>query len=236
MAAAPEDDFSSWVLVERNGSRPRPIKQCILHPTKRHDITQRNINKLFKTQKYKDLLASRLSGAVKIPCITYDGMGIVGKDDRWDVFYDMGNYLEDTFPALHSTQCHFRFEIVNEHAYLYTWKGSDLSLKPLLFMAHTDVVPAPDSTLGRWTHPPFSGLYDGNYVWGRGAEDDKSNLIAISSAMTELHQAGFEPSRTVILAVGFDEEGGAKEGQGARCLAEMLLQRYGEDGIELIVR
>jgi hypothetical protein len=29
-------------------------------------------------------------------------------------------------------------DIINKHALLYTWKGSDPLLKPLLFMAHTD--------------------------------------------------------------------------------------------------
>jgi Gly-Xaa carboxypeptidase len=30
-------------------------------------------------------------------------------------------------------------ETINEHAFLYTWEGSDSSLKPLVFMAHSDV-------------------------------------------------------------------------------------------------
>ena len=30
---------------------------------------------------------------------------------------------------------------INKYAFLFTWKGSDLSLKPLVFMAHTDVSP-----------------------------------------------------------------------------------------------
>lgn len=30
-------------------------------------------------------------------------------------------------------------ETINEHALLYTWKGSDPNLKPILFMGHTDV-------------------------------------------------------------------------------------------------
>ncbi len=45
----------------------------------------------------------------------------------------------------------------------------------------------------------------------------------------------FTPNRTVIISVGFDEEGGAEQSYGARCLAETLLVRYGKDGIELIV-
>lgn len=32
-----------------------------------------------------------------------------------------------------------KVETINEHALLYTWKGSNLDLKPLLFMGHTDV-------------------------------------------------------------------------------------------------
>jgi Gly-Xaa carboxypeptidase len=91
-------------------------------------------------------------------------------------------------------------------------------------------------TLDQWTHPPFSGHYDGHYIWGRGSEDDKSNLIAILAAIDALLSAGFEPSRTVILAVGYDEEGGSEEGLGARCLAKHLLTVYGKHGIELIVR
>lgn len=98
------------------------------------------------------------------------------------------------------------------------------------------VVPAPASTLDRWTHPPFQGHYDGKYVWGRGSEDDKSNLIAILTAIDILFNADFQPSRTVLLSIGFDEEGGAEQGYGARCLAEHILEVYGVDGIEMIVR
>lgn len=98
------------------------------------------------------------------------------------------------------------------------------------------VVPVPSSTIDRWTYPPFSGHYDGTYIWGRGSEDDKSNLIAMLVAMTALLDAGFIPNRTIILAVGFDEEGGAEEGYGAKGLAECLLKTYGEDSMELIVR
>jgi Gly-Xaa carboxypeptidase len=97
------------------------------------------------------------------------------------------------------------------------------------------VVPAPDATLDRWTYPPFSGRLDGKYIWGRGSEDDKSNLIAMLSAIDTLLGDGFKPTRTVVLSVGFDEEGGADQSYGARCLAERILERYGEGGIELIV-
>lgn len=60
-------------------------------------------------------------------------------------------------------------------------------------------------------------------------------MIAILSAIDSLLKAGFEPQRTVVFAVGFDEEGGAPGGYGARSLAEHLLEVYGDDGVELIV-
>jgi len=145
---------------------------------------------------------------------------------------------------------------VNEHGLLYTWQGSDVSLKPLLLMAHSDVrlrrvpilsgrdelwlkhkqvVPVNETMTETWTHPPFSGHYDGEYIWGRGSEDDKSNLIAMLTVIELLLSQGFRPARTVILSIGFDEEGGAEQSYGARCLAQELLSRYGKDGVEMIV-
>ncbi len=55
------------------------------------------------------------------------------------------------------------------------------------------------------------------------------------TAIDCLLSCDFNPLRTLILAIGFDEEGGADRSYGARCLAEILLERYGKDGVELIV-
>jgi Gly-Xaa carboxypeptidase len=66
-------------------------------------------------------------------------------------------------------------------------------------------VPCEESTLGEWVHPPYSGHYDGEFVWGRGAVDDKSSLIGILAAIETMLEAGFSPKRTVIVASGFDE-------------------------------
>lgn len=41
-------------------------------------------------------------------------------------------------------------------------------------MAHQDVVPVNNATLDRWTHEPFSGYIDDEWVWGRGSGDCKS--------------------------------------------------------------
>jgi Gly-Xaa carboxypeptidase len=98
-----DDDLSSsWILVDHIDTCPTYLKQeqPILHPVKRPDITESNINSIFKTREYRDLIADQLSGAVQIPTVTYDGMGRVGEDERWDVFYEIESYLERAFPKM----------------------------------------------------------------------------------------------------------------------------------------
>ena len=49
-------------------------------------------------------------------------------------------------------------------------------------MAHEDVVPVNPGTLSQWTHPPFEGIVDDEWVWGRGAADCK-NQVSTSSGL-----------------------------------------------------
>ena len=51
------------------------------------------------------------------------------------------------------------------------------SKRPLLLMAHTDVVNVDPK---KWTHPPFGATRDGGYVYGRGTVDDKDNVAAVA--------------------------------------------------------
>ncbi|KAH8913971.1 Zn-dependent exopeptidase, partial [Atractiella rhizophila] len=77
-----------------------------------------------------------------------------------------------------------------------------------MLMAHQDTVPVNMATLDQWDYPPWSGHYDGTYVWGRGASDCKTLLISELQAVTLLIKQGFTPRRTIILSFGFDEETG----------------------------
>ncbi|KAI0131947.1 vacuolar carboxypeptidase-like protein Cps1 [Xylariales sp. AK1849] len=182
------------------------------------------------TAQFRNLSVARLAGAVQIPSQSYDDLGPVGEDKRWDTMFDVAAYLKKTFPLIHST---IQLEKVNTHGLLYTWKGSDDTLKPTVLMAHQDVVPVPDSTVNQWTYPPFSGTYDGHFVWGRGSNDCKNTLIGILSAVELLIEAGFEPKRTLILSFGFDEESSGKQGAGH--LADAIHDRYGSNGVAVIV-
>lgn len=144
--------------------------------------------------------------------------------------YKFADYLKKIFPRVHE---HMEPEIVNTHGLIFTWKGSDKDLKPLLLMAHQDVVPVPNATVGAWTHPPFSGHYDGHYIWGRGSSDCKNQLIAVMETMELLLDAGYKPKRSIVLSFGFDEECSGRQGAGH--LAPFLYDRYGKDGIAALV-
>ena len=102
-----------------------------------------------------------------------DDEGEVGLDPRWNVFYNVASYLSKSFPELHET---LELEKINTHGLVYTWKATDTTLKPLLLMAHQDTVPVNSETIDKWTHPPWSGHYDGEFMWGRGVSDCGNTL------------------------------------------------------------
>jgi hypothetical protein len=58
------------------------------------------LSKIIDSSEYKKLAANRLSDAVKIPTIVGDGMGRVGEDSGWDIFYSFSKYLRNTFPRV----------------------------------------------------------------------------------------------------------------------------------------
>lgn len=153
------------------------------------------------SESFRNASILRHSGAVQLATESFDDMGEIGEDTRWDVFYPFAEYLAATFPKVHTE---LQLEKINTHGLLFTWQGSQTDLKPLVLMAHQDVVPVPKSTVDAWTHPPFSGFFDGKSIWGRGSTDCKNQLIAVLESVEELLTAGFLPQRTVILSFGFD--------------------------------
>ena len=70
-------------------------------------------------------------------------------------------------------------------------------------MVHGDVQPAEADA---WSFPPFSGKADDQYVYGRGAADDKGPLVQALLAMKALEESGIARTHTLRLLVGTDEE------------------------------
>jgi carboxypeptidase PM20D1 len=161
--------------------------------------------------------AERLAGAIRFRTVSYqDSARFDGAE-----FARFHDYLRTRFPKLHAR---LKREITAGYSVLYEWAGTDTSLKPILLMAHQDVVPVEPGTENRWTEPPFAGRIAGGYVWGRGAMDDKGNLMAVLEAVERLVAEGVTPRRTVYLAFGHDEEVGGRH--GAARTAALLAARH----------
>ncbi len=163
-------------------------------------------------------VSTRLAQALQFQTISSTDTAAVD----WPAFASLNAYLMEAFPSVHAS---LNREIVGNYSLLYTWKGTQLDLDPIVLMAHLDVVPVEPGTEADWEHPPFSGHVDTDHIWGRGALDDKSSALAILEAVQLLIEAGYQPERTVMLAFGHDEEVGGKDG------AKMIAARLEDAGI-----
>jgi carboxypeptidase PM20D1 len=161
------------------------------------------------------LAAQHLGEAVRFQTVSHQDKA-EDQPAEWDKLHA---WLQATYPDAHRVMTR---EVVANHALVYTWKGTDPSLAPVVLMAHQDVVPVTPGTEGAWTHPPFDGVVADGAVWGRGSIDDKGSLVTLFEALDRLAKAGFTPRRTVILVSGHDEE---VRGVGAKAAATLLKSR-----------
>ena len=163
-----------------------------------------------------DELAVHLAEAVRFRTVSHQDPS---QNDAGELLA-LHDWLQKTYPVAHSV---LRREIVNEHSLLYTWEGKSSSLKPVIFLAHMDVVPVEPATEGSWTNPPFDGVISEGFVWGRGTLDMKGILVAIMEAVELQIADGHQPERTIMLGFGHDEEIGGRN--GAVKIAELLKSR-----------
>jgi carboxypeptidase PM20D1 len=160
--------------------------------------------------------ATRLGDAVRLKTIS-------SRDDaklNTDQFLAFHALLKAKFPKVHAT---LKRETVGDLSLLYTWQGSDPKAKPIMLLAHQDVVPVAPGTEGDWQVEPFAGLVKDGFVWGRGSWDDKGNLMSQLEAVEMLLASGYQPTRTVYLAYGADEE--VSGVRGAAKIAALLKER-----------
>jgi acetylornithine deacetylase/succinyl-diaminopimelate desuccinylase-like protein len=75
--------------------------------------------------------------------------------------------------------------------------------KPILLMAHLDVVPAQRED---WSFDPFKLTEQEGYLYGRGTSDDKFMAAAFVANLIRYKQEGYRPDRDIILALETDEE------------------------------
>jgi acetylornithine deacetylase/succinyl-diaminopimelate desuccinylase-like protein len=79
------------------------------------------------------------------------------------------------------------------------------ALKPILLLAHIDVVEAKRED---WSVDPFVFLEKDGYFYGRGTADDKAQAAVWVATLLRFKHEGYRPHRDLILALTADEEGG----------------------------
>lgn len=185
-------------------------------------------------EAYASAAADRLSRAIQIPTVSLDVMSNDPSDPVFDSRTQFEQFLEQEFPTVYAAAQH---ELINGHAHLFTWGGgatpgnsteggnttvarrqnansTGAGNKPIMLMAHLDVVPVANETADSWTYEPFAGTVvengtpdtSGVWIWGRGSSDNKDAVIAILAAMEKLISKGYTPPRPILIVMGFDEE------------------------------
>jgi acetylornithine deacetylase/succinyl-diaminopimelate desuccinylase-like protein len=81
--------------------------------------------------------------------------------------------------------------------------------RPLLLMAHVDVVPVEGQ---KWTTAPFTPTERDGYLYARGVSDDKAMAAAIVEVTLAIAKSGQKPSRDIIVALCAGEETGGFAG------------------------
>ena len=95
------------------------------------------------------------------------------------------------------------------------FRGRESDRKPLLLLAHIDVVEADPAD---WTLAPFTFTEEDGYYYGRGTTDDKDEAAIHIANLIRMKEEGFVPDRDIIVALTADEEGG--DHNGVRWLLE----------------
>lgn len=197
------------------------------------------LQKILHDDSFKNESLKKLADAIKIPTEIYDDMinpnsaethkKLYELEPKWKPFEEFHAFLKKTFPEVHKS---LKVETVNKFSLVYTWKGST-DKKPIMLAAHMDIVPVDPKTVDQWTYPPFDGVDDGEFLYGRGVSDCKNLLIGLLETIELLLSEGnFSPERTIILAFGYDEE---SSGSGAHEIHKHIEERYGQDSLYAVI-
>jgi acetylornithine deacetylase/succinyl-diaminopimelate desuccinylase-like protein len=83
------------------------------------------------------------------------------------------------------------------------YRGDGSGGKPILLMAHMDVVAADRKD---WTRDPFTLIEENGYFFGRGTSDVKDGVATLSATLLRLKAEGFAPTRDLVIVFTGDEE------------------------------
>jgi acetylornithine deacetylase/succinyl-diaminopimelate desuccinylase-like protein len=81
--------------------------------------------------------------------------------------------------------------------------GSDAAARPILLLAHIDVVEANPAD---WQRPPFTFIEENGFFHGRGVADDKAMAAIFVDNLIRYKQQNYRPAREIKLALTCGEE------------------------------
>lgn len=168
---------------------------------------------------YLDRFRKNLSDAIKFQTIATKDHDKI----NWEPFDAFHDFLRERYPLIHEK---LELTVIHTGSLLYRWKGKNSDLDPIALLSHQDVVPISKGTLDDWTFPPFEGVDDGEFIWGRGALDMKNHLIGVLESVEILLEEGFQPERDVYLCLGHNEEVMcSSDDNGAVCMCNYFAER-----------
>jgi len=168
-----------------------------------------------------DEILNRFSKALSFATISFP----TDEQDDLKLLEAFQSFLVEAFPHFHARAERHSTGPFGVWYRLPAKKEADPTLKPVLFLAHYDVVPVSREA---WEQEPFSGkrLQDADgkaWVYGRGSLDTKNTLMGICEALEALCAEGLQFDRDIYLAFGGDEE---KSGaRGAKNMAQIFREK-----------
>lgn len=93
---------------------------------------------------------------------------------------------------------------------LVTQPGKRPGGKTTWILTHLDIVPPGEKAL--WSEDPYKGYQKGEWIYGRGTEDNQQDIVASIFAAKALMDEGVVPENTLGLAFVADEETASRYG------------------------
>jgi acetylornithine deacetylase/succinyl-diaminopimelate desuccinylase-like protein len=117
--------------------------------------------------------------------------------------YLAGEFRAAGFPAEDVHILPFKGDGDQTASLVVRYRGSGQGGKPILLLAHMDVVTAKRED---WERDPYTLIEENGYFYGRGTYDDKQGVAAIAATFLRLKAESFVPTRDLILYFSGDEE------------------------------
>ena len=100
-----------------------------LSPTNKK--AEQYVREAVHSKEYHQKIINKLSGIIQIPSESYKALGPIGEDDRWNIFFQIEDYLKASYPTVFEN---VKLDHANKHGLILTWEGSvpPSTAKPIL--------------------------------------------------------------------------------------------------------